>query len=114
VRLIYDEVGRGDCVVLIHGHPFDRTLWEPQVATLRDDFHVLAPDLRGFGESPVTPGSVTMREYAADIEGLLDELGIMRAAIVGLSMGGLVTMELAVSQPERYWAMTSWPRPPNR
>jgi pimeloyl-ACP methyl ester carboxylesterase len=46
-----------------------------------------------------------MREYAADIEGLLDELGITRAAIVGLSMGGLVTMELAVSQPERYWAI---------
>jgi pimeloyl-ACP methyl ester carboxylesterase len=105
VSLIYDEAGRGDCVVLIHGHPFDRTLWEPQVAALRDDFRVLAPDLRGFGESPVTPGSVTMREYAADIEGLLDELGIMRAAIVGLSMGGLVTMELAVSQPERYWAI---------
>jgi pimeloyl-ACP methyl ester carboxylesterase len=105
VRLIYDEAGSGDCVVLIHGHPFNRTLWEPQVAALRDGFRVLAPDLRGFGESPVTPGSVTMREYAADIEGLLDDLGIMRAAVVGLSMGGLVTMELAVSQPERYWAI---------
>jgi pimeloyl-ACP methyl ester carboxylesterase len=105
VRLSYDEAGRGDCVVLIHGHPFDRTLWEPQVAALRDEFRVLAPDLRGFGESPVTPGSVTMREYAADIEGLLDELGITRAAIVGLSMGGLVTMELAGSQPGRYWAI---------
>jgi 3-oxoadipate enol-lactonase len=105
VRLIYDEAGSGDCVVLIHGHLFNRTLWEPQVAALRDGFRVLAPDLRGFGESPVTPGSVTMREYAADIEGLLDDLGIMRAAVVGLSMGGLVTMELAVSQPERYWAI---------
>ena len=105
MRLIYDEAGRGDCVALIHGHPFDRTLWEPQVAALRDDFRVLAPDLRGFGESPVTLGAVTMREYAADIEGLLDDLGITRAAIVGLSMGGLVAMELAVSWPERYWAI---------
>lgn len=105
MKLSYDEAGRGDCVVLIHGHPFDRTLWEPQVAALRDGFRVLVPDLRGFGESPVTPGSVKMREFAADIEGLLDELGIARAAIVGLSMGGLVAMELAVSQPERYWAM---------
>lgn len=41
-------------VVLIHGHPFDRTLWEPQLAALRDGFRVLAPNLRGFGESPVT------------------------------------------------------------
>jgi pimeloyl-ACP methyl ester carboxylesterase len=105
VRLAYDDVGSGDCVVLIHGHPFDRTLWEPQLAALRASFRVLAPDLRGFGKSPVTPGTVTMSEYAADIEGLLDGLGIMRAAIVGLSMGGLVTMELAVSRPERYWAI---------
>ena len=105
MRLAYDDAGNGDCVVLIHGHPFDRTLWEPQLAALRDSFRVLAPDLRGFGESPVTPGSVTMGEYAADVEELLDGLGIMRAAIVGLSMGGLVTMELAVSRPERYWAI---------
>lgn len=97
--------GHGACVVLIHGHPFDRSLWRPQLAALRQEFRVLAPDLRGFGESPVTPGQVTMREYAADIEGLLDDLGISRAAIVGLSMGGLVTMELATSRPERYWAI---------
>jgi 3-oxoadipate enol-lactonase len=49
VKLAYDDAGRGDCVVLIHGHPFDRTLWQPQVAALRDDFRVVAPDLRGFG-----------------------------------------------------------------
>jgi len=105
VRLAYDDAGSGDCAVLIHGHPFDRTLWEPQLAALRDGFRVLAPDLRGFGESPVTAGSVTMRQYAADIEGLLDDLGIGRAAIIGLSMGGLVTMELAAARPERYWAI---------
>jgi len=105
MKLAYDEAGHGECVVLIHGHPFSRSLWQPQVAALQEQFRVLAPDLRGFGDSPVTPGLVTMREYAADIEGLLDELGITRAAVVGLSMGGLVTMELAVSQPERYWAV---------
>ncbi|GAA1123202.1 alpha/beta fold hydrolase [Kribbella jejuensis] len=105
MRLVYDEAGHGECVVLIHGHPFDRRLWEPQVRAMRNRFRVVVPDLRGFGESPVTPGSVTMREYAADIEDLLDDLGVGRAAIVGLSMGGLVTMELAVSRPERYWAI---------
>jgi 3-oxoadipate enol-lactonase len=105
VRLAFDDAGSGDCVVLIHGHPFDRTLWEPQLTALRGSFRVLAPDLRGFGESPVTPHRVLMREYAADVGELLDELGIMRAAIVGLSMGGLVTMELAAGQPERCWAI---------
>ena len=105
MRLACDDAGSGDCAVLIHGHPFDRTLWEPQLAALRDGFRVLVPDLRGFGESPVTAGSVTMRQYAADVEGLLDDLGIGRAAIIGLSMGGLVTMELAAARPERYWAI---------
>ena len=46
-----------------------------------------------------------MRQYAGDVEGLVDGLGIGRAAIVGLSMGGLVTMELAAARPERYWAI---------
>ena len=105
MRLACDDAGSGDCAVLIHGHPFDRTLWEPQLAALRDGFRVLAPDLRGFGQSPVTAGTVTMRQYAADLEGLLDDLGIGRAAIIGLSMGGLVTMELAAARPERYWAI---------
>jgi pimeloyl-ACP methyl ester carboxylesterase len=105
VKLAYDDAGSGNCVVLIHGHPFDRTLWQPQVAALRDGFRVVAPDLRGFGHSPVTQHLVTMRELAADIEELLATLGIGRAAVVGLSMGGLVTMELAAVQPERYWAI---------
>jgi 3-oxoadipate enol-lactonase len=105
MKLAYDDVGSGDCVVLIHGHPFDRTLWAPQLPALSDSFRVLAPDLRGFGESPVTPGSVTMRECAADIEELLDGLGVARAAVVGLSMGGLVAMELAIADPARCWAI---------
>lgn len=105
VKLAYDDAGSGNCVVLIHGHPFDRTLWRPQLAALRDGFRVVTPDLRGFGHSPVTQHLVTMRELAADVEELLGILGIGRAAVVGLSMGGLVTMELAASQPERYWAI---------
>jgi 3-oxoadipate enol-lactonase len=105
MRLAYDDAGAGDCMVLIHGHPFDRSLWEPQVAALRADFRVLTPDLRGFGESPAVSGSVLMRDYAADIEELLGGLGIARAAIVGLSMGGLVTMELAAARPDLCWAI---------
>ena len=45
MRLAYDDAGRGECVVLIHGHPFDRSLWAPQVAALRGSFRVLAPDI---------------------------------------------------------------------
>lgn len=105
MELAYDDVGAGPSVVLVHGHPFDRSLWQPQLEALAADFRVLAPDLRGFGESPVTSGSVSMREYAADIEALLARLGIEEAAFVGLSMGGLVAMELATAHPERCWAL---------
>jgi 3-oxoadipate enol-lactonase len=105
MELAYDDVGGGPCVVLIHGHPFDRTLWQPQMEALAGGFRVVAPDLRGFGESPVTPHIVSLREYAEDIEELLAGLDIEEAAIVGLSMGGLVAMELAIAHPERYWAL---------
>jgi 3-oxoadipate enol-lactonase len=104
-ELAYDDVGAGPAVVLIHGHPFNRSMWAPQLAALRPAYRVIAPDLRGFGDSPVTPGTVTMRELADDVERLLDRIGVGPAAIVGLSMGGLVVMELAAAHPGRWWAL---------
>jgi pimeloyl-ACP methyl ester carboxylesterase len=105
VDLAYDEAGAGPAVVLIHGHPFNRSMWAPQVAALSDGYRVIAPDLRGYGDSPVTPGTVPMSQLAADVAALLDRLGAARAAVVGLSMGGLVAMELAIADPARWWAL---------
>ena len=104
-ELAYDDVGAGPAVVLIHGHPFNRSMWAPQLAALRPAYRVIAPDLRGFGDSPVTAGTVTMRELAGDVERLLDRIGVGPAAVVGLSMGGLVVMELAAADPGRWWAL---------
>src|SRR5215472_18133241 len=104
VDLAHDDAGDGPVVVLVHGHPFNRGMWAPQLAALRSRFRVIAPDLRGYGDSPVTPGTVTMAQLAADVSHLLDRKGIATAALVGLSMGGLVVMELAAAQPERWWA----------
>jgi 3-oxoadipate enol-lactonase len=105
VDLAYDDVGEGPVVVLIHGHPFNRSMWAPQLAALREHFRVIAPDLRGYGESPVTAGTVTMAQLAADVAHLLDTQQIGTAALAGLSMGGLVVMELAAAQPQRWWAL---------
>jgi pimeloyl-ACP methyl ester carboxylesterase len=102
--LAHDDAGEGPAVVLIHGHPFNRSMWTPQLAALRDSFRVIIPDLRGYGDSPVTPGTVPMAQLAADVRHLLDAKGIATAALAGLSMGGLVVMELAAAQPHRWWA----------
>jgi 3-oxoadipate enol-lactonase len=102
--------------VFIHGHPFNRSMWTPQVAALRDRYRVIVPDLRGYGGSPVTPGVVTMAGIAADIRDLLGLLGVETAALVGLSMGGLVLMELAAAEPDRWWALAfvaTTARPPS-
>jgi 3-oxoadipate enol-lactonase len=104
VDLAHDDAGDGPAVVLIHGHPFNRSMWAPQLAALTDRFRVIVPDLRGYGDSPVTPGTVTMAQLAADVSYLLDHKSIATAAPIGLSMGGLVTMELATAQPDRWWA----------
>jgi len=80
-------------------------MWWPQLASLADEFRLVAPDLRGYGQSPATKGTVTMAELAQDVWALLDELGMSAVAVVGLSMGALVAMEMAIARPERVWAL---------
>jgi pimeloyl-ACP methyl ester carboxylesterase len=91
--LAYEDKGAGMPLVLIHGHPFDRTMWAPQVAAFAGSHRVIVPDLRGYGASPVTPGIVPLSTFAEDIAQLLDTLGIDRFVLGGLSMGGQIAME---------------------
>ncbi len=92
--IAYDDVGNGAPLLLVHGHPFDRSMWRPQL----DWFggrgrRVIAPDLRGYGESVVTPGKVTLDVFATDLRDLLDALGLDRVVLGGLSMGGQIVLE---------------------
>jgi 3-oxoadipate enol-lactonase len=90
--LAYDDVGEGPAVVLVHGYPFNRSMWTEQIAALKSHYRVLAIDLRGHGETAVTPGTSAMEDMAYDIANLLDHLEVSRAVIVGLSMGGYVAL----------------------
>ena len=90
--LAHDEAGDGPVLVFVHGHPFDRRMWAPQVRSLSADFRVLAPDLPGYGGSPPAGRKVTMGELGEPIGRFMDALDVPRAVIVGLSMGGLVAM----------------------
>jgi len=92
IRLAYDDTGSGPPVVLLHGYPFNRSLWQDQVEALRDKYRVITPDLRGFGDSDSTDGSATMSRMAKDVAELLDALEISSATIGGLSMGGYVVL----------------------
>ncbi|RPE42350.1 pimeloyl-ACP methyl ester carboxylesterase [Streptomyces sp. Ag109_O5-1] len=80
-------------LLLIHGHPFDRTMWHPQLTAFAADRRIIAPDLRGYGASPVTPGITPLSRFAADLAELLDELGVRTCVLAGLSMGGQIAME---------------------
>ncbi len=89
-------------LLCIHGFPLDHTLWDPQVAGLGDVADVLAPDLRGFGnDRRALPDDMTMEAYAADLKALLDERGVDRVVLCGLSMGGYVAMAFLEQWPER-------------
>ncbi len=101
VQLAYERRGRGTPLVLLHGFPLDHHLWDEVVPYLEDSFDVILPDLRGFGGSTTVDTPYGMDDYAADIAGLLDQLGIPRAAVVGHSMGGYVALAFARLYPER-------------
>jgi pimeloyl-ACP methyl ester carboxylesterase len=90
--MAYDAEGTGPAVVLLHGFPFNRSMWREQTEALCDGYRVITPDLRGFGETRMTTSGqpATMKEMAEDVAALMDELGIERFALGGLSMGGYV------------------------
>jgi pimeloyl-ACP methyl ester carboxylesterase len=91
IEMAYDSVGSGQVVLLLHGFPFNRSMWRAQVEALSDRYRVITPDLRGFGETGApSDGPATMREMAEDVAALMDELGVERFTLGGLSMGGYV------------------------
>ena len=92
LRLAYDDTGSGAPVILVHGYPFNRSLWTGQVAALSKTHRVITPDLRGFGDSESSSGVATMTRMAEDLVGLMDALGISTATFGGLSMGGYVVL----------------------
>ncbi|MFC7384490.1 alpha/beta fold hydrolase [Sphaerisporangium rhizosphaerae] len=94
ITVAYDDEGGGAPLVLVHGHPFDRSMWAPQVAGLAGPaWRVIVPDLRGYGDSTVVPGITPLAVFARDIAALLDHLGVEEAVIGGLSMGGQIVLE---------------------
>jgi 3-oxoadipate enol-lactonase len=101
IELAYERRGNGSPLVLLHGYPLDHHLWDEAAPLLEESFDLILPDLRGFGDSTTVNAPYTMDDFASDVAGLLDHLGIQKAKIVGHSMGGYVALAFARLYPER-------------
>ena len=100
--LAYDDVGVGPAVILLHSFPLCRQMWNPQVKALSaEGFRVVAPDLRGFGESSTGEENFELERLTDDVNDLMSYLGIGRAVMVGISMAGGLLIDMLERYPQR-------------
>src|SRR6476646_3590848 len=111
-ELVYIDRGTGQPVLLVHGFPLDHTMWNAQIESLSKHARVIAPDLRGFGQSPLGPvdplHGITMERYADDLAEFLDELSLgadQRIVFIGLSMGGYIAWQFVRKYAARLRAL---------
>ncbi len=95
-QLYYEVAGQGDPLVLIHAGIADSAMWEAHMPALARSHRVIRFDLRGFGQSPACAGPYSPR---ADLRALLDHLGVRRATLVGVSLGGALALDFALEYP---------------
>lgn len=106
-ELHYERRGEGEPLLLIMGMSGTHLTWgEPFREALEGDFEVIAFDNRGIGHSAPIDDPFTIGEMAVDTASLLDELGIETAHVVGISMGGMIAQEMALSRPDRLRSLT--------
>lgn len=106
-ELAYDDHGVGLPVLFLHAFPLNRSMWEGQILTLLSEqrFRLVALDWRGFGESDVGTSPSTMEQFADDVAGLMDQLGMQHAVLCGLSMGGYAAFAFLRKYPQRVAAL---------
>ena len=100
--LFYERTGTGEPLVLVHGSWGDRHNWSAVVPALSQTFDVLTYDRRGHGRSERAPGQSVARQDMADLTGLITQLDLASAHIVGHSFGGSVVLQLAADQPRLF------------
>jgi len=101
VRTYYEERGSGTPLVLVHGLGGSTELWKHVAGPLAEDFRVVMYDLRGSGLSAVPPGPYSLEELAADLDGVIEALGLGRVLLMGHSMSGALVLAYAAAHPEK-------------
>ena len=100
IDLYYEIAGQGQPILFIHGLGSSSRDWEPQVAFFAKHYQVVTFDVRGHGQSGKPPGPYSIPLFATDTAELIKSLGIAPAHIIGISMGGMIAFQLAVSAPD--------------
>lgn len=112
LNMHYVSMGEGPPVLLLHGFPDTHSVWRKQIPALAAaGMRVIAPDMRGYGQTdaPSSTGAYAVEFLRADVLGLMDALGLEKAAIVGHDWGGLVGWQVCMDAPhrvERFVAMS--------
>ena len=101
IDLYYELHGSGEPLLLIPGLGYDGWMWHRMIPGLAEHFQVISLDNRGSGQSAKPPGPYSAKLLAADVMGLLDDLSLQRARVMGHSMGGFIAQALALDYPER-------------
>ena len=105
IRLAFDDRGTGLPIVFLHAFPLDRSMWTPQLAELSQRFRTIAIDFRGHGESDAPLWNFSLDHYGDDVCALLDHLAIPQAVLVGLSMGGYISLAFSLKYADRLKAL---------
>src|SRR4051812_22836426 len=103
IAIGYEETGGGDAtpIVFLHGVGSDKSVWRPQLAHFGRTRRAIALDYPGYGDSDPAPAGTSRDDYAAAILAAMDELGVGRAHICGLSLGGVIAIAVHHISPER-------------
>ncbi len=101
IEIYYEEHGEGEPLLLIMGWGGNAASWRPQIPGLAERFRVIAFDNRGVGRTSAPDAPYSVAQMARDAAGLLDALGVEKAHVMGISMGGMIAQELSLTHPER-------------
>jgi len=106
VTICYDDFGKGTVpIVFVHGFPFDKSSWQPQMEFFKETHRVIAYDIRGFGKSTAGREEVSIELFADDLVKFMDDLEIDKAIVCGLSMGGYILLNAASRYFKRFEAL---------
>lgn len=100
-RFSFFDEGEGQPILFIHGFPLSRAIWQPQIEALAKKICVIAPDLRGHGESEAPAGVYSMNTFADDLNALLEERQCGPVVLVGHSMGGYISFAFYRRYPQK-------------